>query len=95
MIAKGSKQGRLFPLQLSTHDGNLVASAWFSDSSSNKCHLWHNRLGHPDSQTLLTLLNSGLLFYNKVSLKDVSFNCSNCKMGKNKTLPLPISTLYH
>ena len=64
----------------------------FSASNSNKSQLWHNRLGHPHSRTLLSLFKSGLLYDNKISLKDVFLNCSSCKMSKSKTLPFPIST---
>ena len=88
-MAKGPKHGRLFHYHY-LQERNSVASALFSDSSSNKCQLW-NRLGHPHSKTLMSLFNSGLLLDNKVSFKDVSFNCSSCKMGKSKTLPFPMS----
>ena len=70
----------------------MVASALFSASSSNKSQLWHNRLGHPHSRTLLSLFQSGLLHDNNISLKNVSFDCPGCKMSKSKTLPFPIST---
>ena len=72
VIAKGPKHGRLFPLQLSIQDRHLVASALFSDSSLNKCQMWHDRLGHPNSRALLSLFKSSLLLDNKVSHKDVS-----------------------
>eukprot|EP00268_Persea_americana_P021098 TRINITY_DN21108_c1_g1_i7.p1 TRINITY_DN21108_c1_g1~~TRINITY_DN21108_c1_g1_i7.p1 ORF type:complete len:216 (+),score=10.87 TRINITY_DN21108_c1_g1_i7:139-786(+) len=71
---------------------DLVASALFSDSSFNKCQMWHNRLGHPNSRTLLSLFKSGLLVDNKIAFQDVSFNCSSCKTGKSKTLPFPLHT---
>ena len=95
LIAKGPKCGRLFPLQLSTKDRNLVASALFSASSSNESQLWHNRLGHPHSHTLLSLFKFGLLHDNKISHKDVSFNCSSCKMSKARLFLFPSVLLYH
>lgn len=90
VLAKGPKQGRLFPLQISSQERPSSESALLPHFSHNKCQLWHNRLGHPNSKTLMFLLNSGLINANKVSFKDVSFNCDSCKMGKGKTLPFPL-----
>lgn len=88
IIVKGPKCGRLFPLQLPTQDGNKSKSALLCDSCSNKCQLWHKRLGHPNSKTLMFLLNSTLLnVNNRASFDDVSFDCTSCKIGKSETLP--------
>ena len=82
VLLKGPMCGRLFLLQLSTQDRNKSASALLSASSSNKCQLWHKRLGHPNSKTLMFLLNYPLFNDNKTSFKDISFDCDSCKMGK-------------
>ena len=46
--------------------------------------MWHNRLGHPNSHVLSTLLKSGSLG-NKIF--SVPFDCTTCKLGKSKFLP--------
>lgn len=48
------------------------------------------RLGHPNAQNVLFMLNYGLLMNkSSCSLQDVSFDCSSCKLGKRKVLPFP------
>ncbi|XP_029127133.1 uncharacterized protein LOC109798946 isoform X2 [Cajanus cajan] len=48
--------------------------------------MWHNRLGHPNSHVLSTLLKSGSLGNKDFS---VPFDCTTCKLGKSKVLPFP------
>ncbi|XP_060669960.1 retrovirus-related Pol polyprotein from transposon RE1 isoform X3 [Ziziphus jujuba] len=89
VIGMGPKCGRLFPLRLSVYPDNKSLFSLFSPVSLSQ--VWHKRLGHPNSRTLLTLLKSGL-FLNKSSITslDLSFACDSCKLGKSKTLPFPI-----
>lgn len=83
-----------FPLQISTQARDASVTALICDSvSRNKCKLGHNRLGHPNSKTLMFLLSSGLV-NDKVSFKGVSFNCSSCNVGKGKTLPFPMHDFF-
>ena len=62
MIAKGPKVGRLFPLHVSPStfipSFPLLSFACNVVGSGNK--MWHRRLGHPNSDVLRTLFNSGL-----------------------------------
>ena len=51
--------------------------------------MWHRCLGHPNSDVLCTLFNSGLFGKNTYSSFDLSFDCTTCKLGKNKVLPFP------
>ena len=48
--------------------------------------MWHNRLRHPNSHVLSTLLKSGSLGNKNVS---IHFDCTTCKLGKSKVLPFP------
>ena len=91
MIAKGPKVGLLFPLHVSPStfipSFPLLSFACNVVGSGNK--MWHRRLGHPNSDVLRTLFNSGFLG-NKACLSiDLSFDCTSCKLGKSKVLPFP------
>ena len=91
MIAKGPKVGRLFPLHVSPStfipSFPLLSFACNVVGSGNK--MWHRRLGHPNSNVLRTLFNSGLLGNKACSSIDLSFDCTSCKLGKSKVLPFP------
>ena len=91
MIAKGPKVGRLFPLHVSPStfipSFPLLSFACNVVGSGNK--MWHKRLGHPNSNVLRTLFNSGLLGNKACSSIDLSFDCTSCKLGKSKVLPFP------
>ena len=91
MIAKGPKVGRLFPLYVSPStfipSFPLLSFACNVVGSGNK--MWHKRLGHPNSDVLHTLFNSGLLGTKACSSIDLSFDCTSCKLGKSKVLPFP------
>lgn len=70
VIARRPKCGRLFTLQISPHTANDSMQALFYNSSfQNNCQLWHNNLGHMHSTNLMSLINSGSINDNKVSLK--------------------------
>ena len=91
MIAKGPKVGRLFPLHVSPStfipSFPLLSFACNVVGSGNK--MWHRHLGHPNSDVLHTLFNSGLLGNKSCSSIDLSFDCTSCKLGKSKVLPFP------
>ena len=86
MIAKGPKCGRLFPLYFPAISRNKIEFP-YSCFPQNNVQLWHNRLGHPNSKGLLSLMKSSLVNNISISAHDVTFDCSTCKMGKSKTLP--------
>ena len=91
MIAKGPKVGRLFPLHVSPStfipSFPLFSFACNVVGSGNK--MWHRRLGHPNSDVLCTLFNSGLLGNKACSSIDLYFDCTSCKLGKSKVQPFP------
>ena len=91
MIAKGPKVGRLFPLHVSPStfipSFPLLSFSCNVVGSGNK--MWHRCLGHPNSDVLRTLFNSGLLGNKACSSIDLSFDCTSCKLGKSKVLPFP------
>ena len=90
VIGKEAKCGRLFPLYISTPSKGRPLFSWFRSSLNNDFRLWHKSLGHPNTQKLCFMFNSGLLM-NKVacSFKDVHLDCPICKLGKRKALPFP------
>ena len=83
--------GRLFPLHVSPStfipSFPFLSFACIVVGSSNK--MWHRHLGHPNSDVLLTLFNSGLLGNKSCSSIDIYFDCTSCKLGKSKVLPFP------
>ncbi|KAJ9670991.1 hypothetical protein PVL29_027124 [Vitis rotundifolia] len=93
MIMKGPKVGRLFPLHVSPSiiipSFPLLSFACNVIGSGHK--MWHRRLGHPNSDVLRTLFNSGLLGNKTCFFLDLSFDCTLCKLGKSKVLPFPHS----
>jgi hypothetical protein len=50
--------------------------------------VWHRRLGHPNTQILSHVLNSGLL--GNKDHYSLSLECASCKLGKTKILPFPL-----
>lgn len=80
MIARGPKEGRLFPIhfpfspQLSQP---IICNSAFVDH-----HAWHKRLGHPNNNVLRVLLQSGSLG-NKgsSSLNNIDFDCHSSKLA--------------
>ena len=63
---------------------------YFCNSATVDFKIWHKRLGHPNTNVLHDLLQSGFLG-NKVSpsINVVQFDCNSCKLGKSKILPFP------
>ena len=91
MIVKGPKVGRLFPLHVSpsTFIPSFPLLSFACNVVGSGTKMWHRRLGHPNSDVLRTLFNSGLLGNKACSSIDLSFDCTSCKLGKSKVLPFP------
>ena len=96
MIAKGPKVGWLFPLHVFPSpiipSFHLLSFACNVVGSGHK--MWHRCLGHPNSDVLRSLFNSGLLGNKTCSSLDLSFDCTSCKLGKSKVLPFPHSASH-
>ncbi|KAG8477106.1 hypothetical protein CXB51_030102 [Gossypium anomalum] len=60
-----------------------------SPSRSDPFTLWHNRLGHPSSSVVTTVLNNCGIVTNKKSLSHI---CIACQKGKSHKLPFSLST---
>ncbi|KAF8403434.1 hypothetical protein HHK36_011538 [Tetracentron sinense] len=84
ILAKGPKVGSLFPLYFSIPSLSLACMTVHSQSE-----VWHKRLGHPNFVVLSHMFNSGLLGNKEQVFKNLSFDCSVCKLGKSKTLLFP------
>jgi hypothetical protein len=80
ILAKEPKVGRLFPLHFSIPSLSL---ACVTVNTQNK--VWHKRLGHPNS-VVLSHIHFGLLGNKEQVFKNLSFDCSVCKLGKSITL---------
>ena len=91
MIAKGPKVGRFFPLHVSpsTIIPSFPLLSFACNVVGSRHKMWHRCLGHPNSDVLRTLFNSGLLGNKTCSSLDLSFDCTSCKLGKSKVLPFP------
>ena len=89
-IAKGPKVGRLFPLFLPVPAFSLVSfiTSFACNNVSDLSMVWHRRLGHPNTQILSHVLNSGLL--GNKDRYSLSLECAFCKLGKSKILPFPL-----
>ncbi|KAJ0075240.1 hypothetical protein Patl1_34523 [Pistacia atlantica] len=89
-ITKGPKVGRLFPLLLPVPTLSPVSSikSFACNNFPNLSMVWHRRLGHPNTQILSHILNSGFLGNKERS--SLSLECDSCKLGKSKTLPFPL-----
>ena len=82
ILEKGPKVGRLFPLHFSIPSSlSLVCVTVITPNEG-----WHKHLGHPNFVVLSHMLNSGLLGNKEQVSKNLSFDCSVCKLGKNMTL---------
>jgi hypothetical protein len=82
ILAKGSKVGRLFPQHFSIPSSLSLACVTVNTPNE----VWHKHLGHPNSIVLSYMLNSSLLCNKEQVSKNLSFDCSVCKLGKSKTL---------
>ena len=82
ILGIGRKVGRMFEvvyLRLPKPTSNFVASV----SSFSSFNIWHSRLGHLSLSRLKLLANSGCLG----TIKDDSFSCLSCQLGKHCALP--------
>ena len=79
--------GRLFPLFLPVPDFSPLSSikSFACNNVSNLSMVWHRPLGHPNTQILSHVLNSGLP--GNKDRYSLSLECDSCKLGKSKTLP--------
>ncbi|KAG8493305.1 hypothetical protein CXB51_010827 [Gossypium anomalum] len=75
----------LLPRVSAVHNVDIQASS----SRSDQFTLWHNRLGHPSSSVVTTVLNNCGIVTNKKSLSHI---CIACQKGKSHKLPFPLST---
>jgi hypothetical protein len=82
ILTKGPKVGRLFPLHFSIPSCFSLACM----TENTLFEVRHKRLGHPNSVVLSHMLNSCLLGNKEHVSKNLSFDCSVCKLGKSKTL---------
>ena len=89
LIARGPKVGRLFPLHFSVSPCSSLPFVSCNFATVNS-ELWHKRLGHPNSNVLHALLQSGVLGNKESpSLSSIQFDCNSCRLGKSKILPFP------
>ena len=79
VVATGPKVGRLFPL-LSFSIPHLVSLG--CSSITNTSHLWHKKLGHPNSVILKHLVKSGYLNNIHEFSSHLSFDCAFVKLVK-------------
>ena len=82
ILEKGPRVGRLFPLHFSIP--SCLSLACMTINTPNEVR--HKRLGHPNFVILSHMLNFGLLGNKEQVSKNLSFDCSACKLCKSKTL---------
>ncbi|KAG9458911.1 hypothetical protein H6P81_003419 [Aristolochia fimbriata] len=83
ILGTGRKVGRLFELEALDTLPSPPLRYSFAASSDSEFAVWHSRLGHVSSHTLLKLVTNGLL----VSVSYTPLNCVSCKLGKHTALP--------
>jgi hypothetical protein len=87
VVVTRPKVGRIFPLQ----SFSMPCLVYLGCSGiANTSHLWHKKLGHPNSVILKHLVKSGYLNnIHEFSSSHLSFDCSPCKLDKSKSLSFP------
>ena len=82
--------GRLFPPFLPVPALSPVSShkSFACNNVPNLSMMWHHHLGHPNTQILSHVWNSGFLGHKEHS--SLSLECDSCKLGQIKTLPFPL-----
>ena len=84
-----AKQGRLYPLGISTTAHALATS--LKASEKDNTHKSHQRLGHVSSQVLHQLINRQLVVGLPKQLGTIS-TCEGCIMGKSHQVAFPRSS---
>ncbi|GKU93013.1 hypothetical protein SLEP1_g6653 [Rubroshorea leprosula] len=74
VLAKGTRKGQLYALE----EGEKFALAAISNKATDS--IWHQRLGHPNSNVLKTLASKNNIVVSKWDKSP--FLCSGCQMGK-------------
>jgi hypothetical protein len=87
VVATGPKVERLFPLQSFSIPFSVSLGC---SSIANTSHLWHKKLGHPNSIILKHLVKSGYLNNIHEFSSHLSFDCASCKLDKSKSLSFPM-----
>ena len=91
MLYKGKSEGGVYPIYPHKAPKLLlphkICNSVFTSSSS--WLLWHNRLGHPNSQVLKFLFQHKGLSFNKCT--NFVDSCVHCLHGKMHKLPFPSS----
>ena len=92
LMAKGSKQGRLFLLHYAVPRRlvSLPMLSLFCNVSKVSNEVWHRHLGHPNHRVLSHLLKSGLINNKMHSSSSLFLDCATCKLGKRQNITLPI-----
>lgn len=80
--------GRIFPLQ-SFSIPHSVSLGCSSITITN--HLWHKKLGHPNSVILKHVKSDNLKNIHEFSSHlALAFDCVSCKLAKSKSLSFPM-----
>jgi len=87
VVATGPKVGRLFPLQSFSIPRSVSLGC---SSITSTSHLWHKKLGHPNSVILKHLVKSGNLNNRHEFSSHLAFDCASRKLGKSKSLSFPM-----
>ncbi|KAG9454283.1 hypothetical protein H6P81_007187 [Aristolochia fimbriata] len=82
VLGTGRKVGKLFEIEALDTLPNPHLRYSFVASSDSEFALWHSRLGHVSSYTLLKLVSNGILG----SVSSAPLNCISCKLGKHTAL---------
>ncbi|GLT46299.1 hypothetical protein SLA2020_200620 [Shorea laevis] len=79
VLARGTKKGQLYALEEEQKHVLAAISNKATDS------IWHQRLGHPNSSTLKTLVSKKSISISNWTKP--SYLCTSCQMGKSCKLP--------
>ncbi|KAG9442993.1 hypothetical protein H6P81_018847 [Aristolochia fimbriata] len=82
VLGTGRKVGRLFDLEALDTLSRFPLNYSFTASYDSAFTLWHSRLGHVSSRTLLKLISNGHLG----SVSSTPLNCVSYKLGKHTVL---------
>ena len=69
---------------------NGDAVAMFAKSMSENIRIWHNSLGHPGTNMMMSLSMDGKIpKFSKADIADVISKCECCNMAKARAWPAP------